>query len=115
MCTLTAKKSINSTSHVVSTLFFENGQMNFNCINLKLYTRNYNFLKCLLQSGVNSNFKDNDRLTVLNLVIATFLNPVVYVMEEQKISLVRLSFFIACHNIFSNVEPMANLAIAIVM
>ncbi len=66
----------------------ENGQMSFNFINPKDFTRNYNVVKCLLQLGANCNCKDNNGLTVLNQVFGTCLNPVLNMLEEQKISLV---------------------------
>ena len=47
----------------------ENGQITSNWINKKEFTRNYNIMKCLLQSGANCNVQDDVLgFTVLNQV-----------------------------------------------
>ncbi len=50
----------------------DNGQIYFNRINLNLFTRNFNIVKCFPQSGPNCNLLDDDGLIFLNQVFVIF-------------------------------------------
>jgi len=79
----------------------ENGKITSNYINKKEFKRNYNIMKCLLQSGANCNIQDDKGCTVLKQVLVMCLAPEVNLLEDQVILLVQL---LLSHNADPNIK-----------